>query len=70
MKNLEINHGVEYDVEYEWVVRATISVKAGSEAEAMAHELTQEEVNRLIETGEYAKGSMEAVAAWIKEEEE
>lgn len=70
MKNLEINHGVEYDVEYEWVVRATISVKAGSEAEAMAHELTQEEVNMLIETGEYAKGSMEAVAAWIKEEEE
>lgn len=67
MKNLEINHGVEYDVEYEWVVRATISVKAGSEAEAMAHELTQEEVSRLIETGEYAKGSMEAVAAWISE---
>lgn len=54
-------------VECEWVMRASIPRKAGSEKEAAEMPLTTEEVEQLIASGEYAKGSMEVISSWIEE---
>ena len=57
----------EYQVEFEWIVRAKMPVMAKSLADALNYQPTREEIEKLVASGEYAKGSMEISDAWQNE---